>query len=104
MSQKLFKLVLIKSYKEAYYQLSEEEKERLYAQIGRNVEKAGAKMVGPYYNCRWSNDQYQMFFLMEYPDLESALKDAAEAEAFELFRYLDSETILAVVDSESTNP
>jgi hypothetical protein len=103
MAQKLYKLCLIRGWKEAFYRLSEEEKQRLYQQVGTAIEKAGAKMASPYYNCRWSNDKYLQFFIMEYPNLDSAMQDTSGVEAIELFRYLDSETILGVVENEPAN-
>ena len=44
MSQKIHKLCLIKGYTEAYYQLSEEAKKKLWDQVGKAIESAGAKM------------------------------------------------------------
>jgi hypothetical protein len=41
---------------------------------------------------------------MEYPNLDSAMQDTAGVEAIELFRYLNSETILGIVDNESVSP
>jgi hypothetical protein len=58
MSTKIYKLCLIRGYTEAYYQLSEEAKEKLWEQVGHGIEAAGAKMATPYYDCRWSNDKY----------------------------------------------
>src|SRR5215213_6630273 len=97
MAQKIYKLCLIRGYTEAYYQLSEEAKSKLWEQIGKVIESAGAKMATPYYDCRWSNDKYMTFFTMEYPDAEAAIKDTAGVEKAELFRYMISETILGVV-------
>lgn len=96
MGKKIYKLCLIHGYTEAYYQLSPEEKQKLYERLMANVETAGAKLTTPTYSCRWSNDKYDSFFIMEYPDVESAMKDTAGVEEIELFRYLVSETILAV--------
>jgi hypothetical protein len=96
MSQKIHKLCLIRGYTEAYYQLSEEEKKGLWERVSQAIEKAGAKMATPYYNCRWSNDKYLTFFTMEYPNIESAIMDTSGVEKAELFRYLVSETILGV--------
>jgi hypothetical protein len=101
MSTKIFKLVLIKGFTEAYYQLSEEDKANLWERIRQNViDKAGAKTVTPFYDCRWANDQYESFFVIEYPNVEAAIMDTAGAEALELFRYLNSETILGIERSE----
>ena len=100
MSQKIYKLCLIRGYTEAYYQLSEEEKNQLWEKVSKAIEKAGAKMATPYYNCRWSNDKYMTFFTMEYPDIEAAMADTEGVEKAELFRYLISETILGTEATE----
>lgn len=68
MAQPIFKLVLVRGFTEAYYQLSEEEQATLWSQVREVLTGLGVKMVGPYYDCRWSNDKYQSFFLLEYPD------------------------------------
>ena len=96
MSKKIYKLCLVRGYTEAYYQLSEEERNGFWERVGKAIEKAGAKRVTPYYNCRWSTDQYRTFFTMEYPDVESALMDTTGVEEAGLFRYLVSETILGI--------
>jgi hypothetical protein len=96
MSQKIYKLCLIRGYTEAYYQLSKEAKDKLFEQIGQAIEKAGAKMATPYYDSRWSNDKYMTFFTMEYPNIEAAILDTAGVEKAELFRYMISETILGI--------
>jgi hypothetical protein len=101
MSQKIYKLCLIRGYTEAYYQLSEEEKNKLFEKVGQAIEKAGAKMATPYYNSRWSNDKYMTFFTMEYPNIEAAMADTDGVEKAELFRYMISETILGVVAPEA---
>ena len=96
MSQKIYKLCLIHGYTEAYYQLSQAEKDELFKKITQAVDKAGAKMATPYYNSRWSNDKYMTFFTMEYPNIEAAMADTEGVEKVELFRYLISETILGI--------
>jgi hypothetical protein len=96
MSTKIYKLVLIRGYTEAYYQLSEEERQRYVEQRRAAVREAGAKATTPFYDCRWSNDEYATFFIMEYPDVESAMKDTAGVEKVGSFRYLVSETILGI--------
>jgi hypothetical protein len=101
MSPKIYKLCLIRGYTEAYYQLSEAEKSKLWEQVGNVIEKSSAKMATPYYNARWSNDKYMTFFIMEYPDIEAAMADTEGVEKAELYRYLVSETILA---TELTQP
>ena len=102
MSQKIYKLVLVRGWTEAYYQLSEAEKKKLGERIREVVAKAGAKMATPYYDCRWSNDKYATFFMMVYPDVETAIRDTASVEEIELFRYMVSETILGIEAAEGT--
>jgi hypothetical protein len=99
MSQKIFKLCLIRGYTESYYQLSAAEKQELWQQVSTAIEAAGAKMATPYYNCRWSTDKYRTFFTMEYPNIESAIADTTGVEKAELFRYMISETILGIEES-----
>lgn len=96
MSQKIYKLVLIRGYTEAYYQLSDEKKQKLWADVSQAIDGAGAKMATPYYECRWSNDRYKTFFTMEYPTIEAAIADTTGVEKADLFRYLTSETILGI--------
>lgn len=101
MAQKIHKLCLIRGYTEAYYQLSEDEQQSLWDDVSKAIEKAGAKMATPYYRCRWSNDKYDTFFIMEYPNVESAIMDTAGVEKAELFRYMVSETILGIEEEDS---
>lgn len=100
MAQKIYKLVLIRNYTEAYYQLSDEERQQLWADVSQTIDGAGAKMASPYYECRWSNDRYKTFFVMEYPNIEAAIADTTGVEKVGLFRYLVSETILGIEVSE----
>jgi hypothetical protein len=96
MPRKIFKLVLIRGYTEAWYQLSEEEKTNVRESVHTAIKNAGAKMTTPYYDCRWANDKYQLFFIMEYPDIEGAIADTTGVEKADWFRYLDSETLLGI--------
>lgn len=96
MPQTFYKLVLVRGFTEAYYQLSDEDKATLWQRVGDAISKAGGKMATPYYNCRWANDSYLMFFTMEYPSIEAAMADTTGVEEAQLFRYMNSETILGV--------
>src|ERR1051326_515542 len=99
MSTKIFKLVLTKGFTQAYYKLSEEERKNLWKRGHKIVEKSGAKLVAPYYSCRWSTDKYMRFYVMEYPDVEAAIADTANIDEVEFFRYIESETILGVEET-----
>ncbi len=100
MSRTFYKLCLIRGFTEAYHQLSQEEQGGFWAQLEETLTGLGVKMVGPQYNCRWSNDKYSMFFIIEYPDIETSIADTAAVEKLGLFRYLQSETILAIADEQ----
>jgi hypothetical protein len=87
MAKKIYKLCLMRRYTEAYYELSPEKKQQLTDDLYAAVYKTGAKMVTPYYNCRWANDEYDCFFILEYPDIEAAMADTAGVEKIEWFRF-----------------
>jgi len=96
MPRTIYKLCLIRGYTEAYYQLSEDEKKVKWDEISQAITASGAEMHGPYYDCRWSNDKYQVWFTMKYPDIDSAIADTHGVEKAGLFRYMVSETILGI--------
>lgn len=100
MSKPIFKLCLVRGFTDAYYQLSDEERDRLWKQDEEGLKKVGAKVVGPYYECRWSNDKYASFFIIEYPDIEAAISETANADQAGLFKYILSETILGIAQTE----
>ena len=104
MSRSIQKLCLIRGFTEAYYQLSDDERAKLWNQVEEVITSVGAKMITPYYDCRWSNDKYTTFFTMEYPDIEAAIADTAGVEKAGLFRYMVSETILGIVREDEEDP
>jgi len=101
MATRIVKLCLIRGFTEAYYHLSEDERKALFDKVGAGLDRVGAKMVGPYYDCRWSNDTYASFFLLEYPNTDAAISDTANCEEAHLFRYMVSETILSVPQEQN---
>ena len=96
MSRTIYKLCLVRGYTEAYYQLSEDKRKALWDEVGKSISAAGGDMHGPYYDCRWSNDKYLVWFTMQYPDVDSAIADTHGVEKAGLFRYMVSETILGI--------
>ena len=101
MSRPIYKLCLIRGYTEAYYQLSEEARSILWEGVFKAIQASGAEMVGPYYDCRWSNDKYGSWFMMKYPNVDAAIADTAGVDKIELFRYMVSETILGIEEEQS---
>ena len=47
MSLPIVQLILIRGYTEAYYQLSDEEQEKLWTQVYNVITASGAKAIGP---------------------------------------------------------
>ena len=102
MSKTIYKLCLIRGYTEAYYQLTDTQKKAFWEEFGKLLEPTGAEMSSPYYDCQWANDKYLTWFIMKYPDLESAFADTHMGQKIQLYRYLISETILGI-EVEDTN-
>ena len=102
MSDPIYKMCLIRGYTEAYHQLSEEVKNELWAEVVRAIKAAGAEMVGPYFDCKWSNDTYDTWFTMKYPNVESAIADTEGVRKAGLYRYMVSETILGIERKNNT--
>jgi hypothetical protein len=96
MDKPIYKLCLIRGYTEAYYQLSEAEKQALWNELLKALTPMGIKKIGPYYDCRWSNDKYETWFIMKYPNIEAAIADTHAGQRIQLFRYMVSETILGI--------
>jgi hypothetical protein len=102
MSKKIFKLCLVKGFTEAYRQLSEEGKKEIWDKIGSFADNSASKMITPYYNCRWSNEQYQTFFIIEYPDIEAVIAETNNNEQADWYRYIIAETILGLDGGSET--
>ena len=100
MSKPIYKLCLIRGYTEAYYQLSEAEKKTYWDELAKEIFATGAEMSGPYYDCKWSNDRYEQWFTMKYPNIEAAIADTHACQKGNLFRYMISETILGIEQEE----
>jgi hypothetical protein len=96
MDRPIYKLCLIRGYTEAYYQLSEAEKQALWDELLKALTPLGVKKIGPYYDCGWSNDVYEQWFIMKYPNIEAAIADTHECQRIGLNRYMVSETILGI--------
>jgi hypothetical protein len=78
---------------EAWYQLSQTEKDNLFAKIDALGEPFGLKRV---VNCnsRWSNERWVTFGVEEFPDIAAYQKYNSALEQADWYRYIDSETML----------
>jgi hypothetical protein len=102
MSEPIYKLCLVRGYTEAYYQLSEEAKKALWDEVVKAITAAGAEMVGPYFDCKWATYQYDCWFTMKYPTVESVIADTNGVHKAGLFRYMICETILGIETKENS--
>ena len=79
--------------KEAWYQLSEDERNALAAKSMESLERVGGKTVVSCFS-GWSSEEWMLFGVEEYPDIEAVQKNQEEQIAFDWFRYLESKSML----------
>ena len=80
--------------KEAYYNLSEEEKQEFMRKDREQMDELGMKLL-MMIDCRWSSEEWDFIGVEEWPGIE-ALEERArfEKEELEAFRYAESKTYL----------
>jgi hypothetical protein len=95
MSRKVYKLWRLKRWTEAYMQLSEEERSRIFDQMAKHGASVGDKSL---IRCHsyWANEEYLGWGVIEYPDLEAALKNGEHLVEMEWWRYVEAETVLGI--------
>jgi hypothetical protein len=93
MSQPVYLLVLVKGWTEAWYQLSKEEQDSLWAKVEEVDKRAGAKWLVTC-DSRWADEEIFGWGVIEYPDMEAYQKKVAELEALHWWRYVSAKTIL----------
>lgn len=93
MAKPIFVLVLGKGHTEAWYQLSPEERARLWSKVEEIDQRAGAK-AQILCNSRWANEEINLWGVIEYPDMDSYQKKVEELEQLEWWRYFSAKTIL----------
>lgn len=93
MSKPIYMLVMAKGYTEAGYQLSEEERNALWAKVMEADKQAGGKFVIAC-NSRWADEEIYDWAVIEYPDMDAYQKKVDELEKLEWWRYVTTKTIL----------
>jgi hypothetical protein len=84
--------------KEAFFNLSDEEKMAFMRKDRGNLDELGCKFET--IDCRWSNEEWQFIGIEEWPNLEAIEKRAKfEKEELQTFRYVESKTILGTRES-----
>ena len=93
MSEPIYSIYIVHSFREAYYQLSAEGKGQFWAKVDETGKTAGSTS---HLVCRsqWSNERYVAWGLEEFPDLASIQLSVQTHEDNEHYRYLEAETCL----------
>lgn len=78
---------------EAWYQLPKEERDALMSKVSESLKSVGAKNV---VTCAslWSSEQYVIFGVEEYPDIEAVQKHTQNLWNLNWFRYIESTSTL----------
>ncbi|WP_440946017.1 hypothetical protein ACSAZL_18345 [Methanosarcina sp. T3] len=80
--------------KEAFYNLSDEEKQAFMRKDRKQMDELGMKLLMTI-DCRWSNEEWDFIGVEEWPSIEALEKRARfEKEELEAFRYAESKTYL----------
>ena len=88
-------------WKEAWFQLSKEERDTLFGKIGEALTKVGGKPV-LICDSSWNSEQWWFWGVEEYPSIEAVQEHANLLNELEWLRYVDSETLLGTaVPSDS---
>ena len=92
MAGPIYKLWMFQ-YTDAWYQLSDEEKNSFLGKLQAAYEKVGGKM---FLACEsaWSSEQWWMFGIDEFPDIEAVQKHTQLISEYDHFRYIESVSML----------
>jgi hypothetical protein len=99
MSKPVYLLVLGKGFTEAWYQLSKEEQDTLWAKVEEIDRRAGGvwKIAC---NSRWADEEIFDWVVIEYPDMEVYQAKVNELEELQWWRYWEAKTILGTLMEE----
>src|SRR5512140_288381 len=93
MTTPIYHLFIVHGFREAYYQLSTEESNRMWARSKASSEAAGSEFIAGC-NSRWCDEQIAGWGVEKFPDLASRQKCASTNEANLQYRYIDAESYL----------
>jgi hypothetical protein len=92
---KVYKFWRIKHWTEVWIQLSQEERDRIFGDMQKNLEDLGGRWILRC-DCSWANEEYRSWGINEYPSLEAAIKDGENLRKMDWTRYLESESMLGL--------
>jgi hypothetical protein len=91
-AQPIYKLFMGR-FSEAWYDLSQEEQNRLLAKLNEALEKVGGKRQ-ILCDSSWSSDQWSFAGIEEFPNIEAVQKFTAALKELNWFRYCESTNVL----------
>jgi len=94
MADPVYKLWMMRPT-EAWYQLSEEEQNRLLAKLQEALEKVGGKSVLMCASA-WSSERWSLFGVEEFPDIEAVQKLSEIHNGLNWFRYHEAVSLLGI--------
>jgi hypothetical protein len=81
------------TFNEAWYQLSAEERNQRLTKVGAALEQVGGKAM-VICDSEWSNEQWQVFGVEEFPDIDAVQKHTQLLRELDWGRYLTSVSTL----------
>jgi hypothetical protein len=92
MAQAIYKVFMFR-YKEAWYQLSVEEQNKLMAQDEESLKALGVELV-ILCGSAWSSEEWLAWGVEKYPDIEAVQKHADNLDRLNWFKYIESKSYL----------
>ena len=86
--------------KEAWYQLSKEQQDALFAKLDDAMKSVGGKSM-VYCNSSWHSEQWQYWGVEEFPSIEAVQEYNRFLMELDWFRYIDSDILLGTKVQES---
>jgi hypothetical protein len=99
MTGPIYNLFIVRRMREAYFHLTDEERDQYWSKVEKNLKDAGAKSL-VMCESRWCNESTIGWGVEEFPDLKSLLDHTRENDAIGHYRYLDSESYLGMKNEE----
>ena len=78
---------------EAWYQLSQEQREAMFAKMTETGKRLGAKQV-VVCDSSWNSEKWLFWGVEEYPNIEAVQEYAKLLDEINWFRYCEAETLL----------
>ena len=93
MSKPIYLLVLGKGFTEAWYRLSKQEQDTLWAKV-EEIDRAAGAVWQIACNARWADEEIFDWGVIEYPDLDAYQAKVAQLEELQWWRYFTARTVL----------